>query len=188
MTNHNLIAIPAENEPILPWLRRVCQERPPHIPAIRRELMLRVLWQEHYFTRQQLIARVESMLGYGYFGSDPDATFRCDIAVVRASLAAEGYLLKYEQGDDERGYYIEGRPRMNPLLKKMITGAVAEIDPAQMAVTRRLTPAQQVQKALSMINVAEQAGVYRLCSRQPELGQIEALYLLRMKTLGANSD
>ena len=130
--------------------------------------MLRILWQEHYFTSEQLIARVESMIGPGYFGSDSKATFRRDIAVVRASFAANGHMLKYGECEGEQGYYIVGRPSMNPLLKKMIVGAVAEIDPAQMAITRWLTPAQQVQKALSMIKMAEQAGVYQLRNKNPQ--------------------
>ena len=174
MTNQTLIPIPAENEPILPWLRRVCQERPPDIPTIRRESMLRILWQEHYFTRQQLIARVESMIGRGYFSPDPEATFRHDISIVRASFAAAGYTLKYGRREDEHGYYIIGRPRQNPLLRKMIAGALAEVDPAQIAVTRRLTIAQRVRQGFSMIEAAEQAGIYRLRQRHPELSELEA--------------
>ena len=174
MTNQHLIPIPAENEPILPWLRRVCQERPPDIPAIRRELILRVLWQEHYFTREKLIRRVEDMIGYGYFGPDPEATFRRDIAIVRASLAAADYTLKYGQRESEKGYYIVGRPRMNPLLKKMIAGAMAEVDPVQMEITRRLTIAERVSQGFSMIEAAEQVAIYRLRQRHPELSELEA--------------
>ena len=68
---------------------------------------------------------------------------------------------------------------LDPELKRMIAGAVAEVDPAQIAITRRLTPAQRFRQGISMIQLSEQVGAYRLCIRQAGLSQIEALRILR---------
>jgi len=64
-------------------------------------------------------------------------------------------------------------------LRQMIAGAIAELDLRQIAITRRLTPAQRCQEGLSMIRVAEDAGAYRLRKRRPELSQAEALRIVR---------
>lgn len=65
--------------------------------------------------------------------------------------------------------------------RQAIAGAVAEVDPRQMAIVRRLTPAQRVEQAISMIELAEQVAVYRLRQRHPELSELEALRTVRMR-------
>jgi len=65
--------------------------------------------------------------------------------------------------------------------RRIIAGAIAEPDLQQIAVTRRLTPAQRFQEGLSMIRLAEQVGAYRLCLRRPELSQVEALHIIRSR-------
>lgn len=67
------------------------------------------------------------------------------------------------------------------LRQAQIAGAVAEVDPQQIAILRRLTPAQRVQQAVSMIDLAEQVAAYRLRQRHPELSEIEALRTVRMR-------
>ncbi|MBE2236236.1 MAG: hypothetical protein IAE81_00500, partial [Caldilineaceae bacterium] len=52
-------------------------------------------------------------------------------------------------------------------MRREIAGAVAEIDLAQMEILRRMTPAQRVQMAASMIADVERVGVYRLRQREP---------------------
>jgi len=66
-------------------------------------------------------------------------------------------------------------------MRKLIAGAVAEIDPAQMAITRKLTPAQRFQQMLSMIDFVEGVAAYRLQQRRPELSKIEALRIIRRR-------
>jgi len=68
---------------------------------------------------------------------------------------------------------------LDPELKRMIAGAVAEVDPAQMEITRRLTPAQRFRQGISMIQLCEQVGVYRLRLRQSGLSKAQALRILR---------
>jgi hypothetical protein len=60
-----------------------------------------------------------------------------------------------------------------------IAGAVRELDLAQMAIVAKLTPAQRVHIAASMIQACEQVGVYRLRQRQPELSEAEAYRIVR---------
>lgn len=72
-----------------------------------------------------------------------------------------------------------GVAELDGRLKGMIAGAVAEVDPAQIAVLRQISPAQKVQQALSMIHIAERVGAYRLRLRQPQLNETQALQFTR---------
>ena len=65
--------------------------------------------------------------------------------------------------------------------RRQIAGAVVEVDPAQMAITRKLTAAQRFQQALSMIRLSEQVTAYRLRLRQPGLSESEALRAIRSR-------
>ena len=65
--------------------------------------------------------------------------------------------------------------------RQLIAGAVAEVDPRQVAISRRLTPAQRVQQALSMIELAERVAAYRLRQQHPEMNEIEALRAVRRR-------
>jgi type II secretory pathway component PulK len=62
-----------------------------------------------------------------------------------------------------------------------IAGAVAEVDPQQIAIFRRLTPAQRFEQAVSMIELAEQVAVYRLRQQRQEMNEIEALRAVRSR-------
>ena len=64
-------------------------------------------------------------------------------------------------------------------LRKIIAGAVAEVDLAQVAISRRLTPAQRVAQAASMIRAAESVAAHRLRHLAPELSEREALLIIR---------
>lgn len=44
---------------------------------------------------------------------------------------------------------------------RLITGALAEVDPKQLAISRKLTPAQQFRQEISMTHLAEQVMAYR---------------------------
>lgn len=68
-------------------------------------------------------------------------------------------------------------------IKQMIAGAVAEIDPAQIAMLRKITPAERVWMAFSMIEDAEGVSVYLLRQKQPELSEAEAIRMVRQRGL-----
>ena len=63
--------------------------------------------------------------------------------------------------------------------EREIAGALREIDPAQIAVTRTLTASQRAQQGLSMIRIAEEVAAYRTRARIPEMSQGKALGLAR---------
>ena len=67
--------------------------------------------------------------------------------------------------------------------KRMIRGAVAEIDPAQIAILRRLPVDQRFRQAMSMIRFAERVGAYRLQLREPNLSERESLHIVRSKRM-----
>lgn len=62
-----------------------------------------------------------------------------------------------------------------------IAGAVAEVAPQQIAILRRLTPAQRFQQMLSMIELVEGVAAYRLRQRRPELTEADALRMVRTR-------
>jgi hypothetical protein len=64
-------------------------------------------------------------------------------------------------------------------VKRAIREAVREVDPAQIAITRKLTAAERFAKMASMIEWAERTSVYRLRLRRPELSEEEALHIVR---------
>lgn len=64
-------------------------------------------------------------------------------------------------------------------MRKMIAGAVAEIDPAQIAILRKLTPGERFAQMLSMIRFTETAAATRLCQRNPSLNMAAALRIVR---------
>lgn len=68
-------------------------------------------------------------------------------------------------------------------IRKMIAGAVAEVDPAQIAVLRKLTPKERCRQAIAMIEGAERVAVYRVRQRQPELTESEAVRTVRQRLL-----
>ncbi|MCY3709243.1 MAG: hypothetical protein OXG26_10125 [Caldilineaceae bacterium] len=63
--------------------------------------------------------------------------------------------------------------------EREIAGALREVDPAQISVTRKLTTAQRTQQGLSMIRIAEQVASYRIRARRPELTEGKSLGLVR---------
>lgn len=68
-------------------------------------------------------------------------------------------------------------------IKRMIAGAVAEIDLAQIAKLRTMTAAQRVWMAFSMIEDAEGVSAYLLRKKQPELNEAEAIRMVRQRGL-----
>lgn len=175
----SMLTVPPPEIPVETWLENLRQIAGQNLPLARRAALLRLIWQESCLIRPGLIARVEDMLGRGCFGASPEAAFRRDIAVVRQTLAGAGHHLAYSRRPDRPGYYIKGRPRLDAQLQKLIAGAAAEVDPAQITISRRLTPAQQFRQGSSMVRLAEQVATYRLQHRQSHLSEAEARRIVR---------
>ena len=83
----------------------------------------------------------------------------------------------------EADLYEFGQAKMTEHMRRLIAGAVAEVDPRQIAMSRHLSPAQRFQQAVSMIDLAERVGAYRLRQRRPDLGEIEALRIVRSRNI-----
>ncbi|MBS1252201.1 MAG: hypothetical protein MAG451_01239 [Anaerolineales bacterium] len=143
----------------LAWLREMADG---DLPAARQTALLRLVWQEAYLTRQGLIARVEALLGRGCFGPSPRAALESDMTVVRQALADAGHELAYGRHGDREGYYVEGRPLLDERLQRLIAGAVAEVDPRQIAIYRRLEPATRVWQATHLSDWLRNANKRRL--------------------------
>ena len=59
-------------------------------------------------------------------------------------------------------------------MRAEIRGAIAEIDPAQMAIIARMTPAQRMKKGFALSNSLRCVAVGRLRQLRPELSEAEA--------------
>jgi hypothetical protein len=128
----------------------------------RRACLLRILWRERFIPRAGLISRVEAELGSECFGDRAwGDNFYRDLRVVKRAFAAAGIELRYSRNPNSEGYYIKGQGVLHPQLASAIQGSVNEVDPAQIDIYRRLTPAQRFQQGCSISNLARQAVAYR---------------------------
>lgn len=129
---------------------------------IRRRRLLKFLYNERYLTRKGLDWRLEGVLGKGCFGKvAPWLEFYRDMRVVKKAFLASGYDLAYSRKKKRRGYYLRGEGELSEELVLRIKGAVDEIDPRQVEITRRLTPAQRVQQGCSITDLAHSVVRYR---------------------------
>jgi len=64
-------------------------------------------------------------------------------------------------------------------MRRQIAGAVAELDLAQIAISRKLTPAERTWQAASMIDAAERAAATHLRLAHPDLTPDDALRIVR---------
>lgn len=171
--------LPWKEAPIEEWRTLLQGLASRDMTMARRTALLRLVWQESFLTREGLITRVEGLLGRGCFGKDSRATFFRDMRAVRRFLAQEGHRLLYSRRQGAKGYYVEGRPPLDERLQRLIAGAVAEVDPRQIAIYQRLSPAQRFHQGLSLIKWAERITVRQLQRRHPHLREREAYQWVR---------
>lgn len=132
----------------------------------RRKNLLEILYHERYLTRAQLRYRVEDFLGKGCFGTSAwEDVFYRDMRVVKKAFQAAGYDMAYSRKNNYPGYYLRGEDAISPELAIRIAGSVADVDPQQMAVTRKLTPAERVQQGFALTDLAYRVGRYMQQSR-----------------------
>jgi len=144
----------------------------------RRTLLTEILWRERFLTRAGLVARVEAKLGRGCFGAAAwEDTFYRDMRAVREAFRAAGQPLAYSRRTDRPGYYLQGRPALHPDVARALQGAVDEVDPAQLAVLQRLSPAARFYQGSTASDIARRAVAHRLRARRPELDEQEAFRL-----------
>jgi hypothetical protein len=141
----------------------------------RRVCLLSILWRERYLTRLQLVARVEALLGRGCFGSRAwDDTFYRDMRTVKEAFRAAGYTLAYSRSLSRPGYFLLHQPVLGVDLEKAIAGSIAEVDPAQIAIIHKRSPAERFQMGNSISNTAREVVAHRLRLRQPHISVQES--------------
>ena len=140
------------------YLLRDAENRDP--VTARRSHLARFLLRERYLTRENLMLRVESLMGFASFGDKrwKDNFYR-DMRVVKIALKQAGLDLKYSRTGDRPGYYIAGEAPLHPDVKKEIAGALNEIDQKQIEIYQRILPAQKFYQACSIINLGKKVSM-----------------------------
>ena len=177
-TRLNALAAALDSTPVITWLAQQRKLGTLDRATLRRGVMMRMIWQVAYYTSTSLVANIDYLLGRSAWESDVRATLAVDICAMRSAFAAAGHRLAYSNGP-RKGYYIRGRPELDPQLVRGIRGAVAEVDPAQLAIIGRHSAAERFEQAAAMIEFVQRAGALRLRQRQPHLSEAEALYRVR---------
>jgi hypothetical protein len=144
------------------------------IVTARRSMLLRLVWQESFLSGAGLIARTEAIVGRGCFGRAATSTFRRDIRALKALLKRAGFNLRFSRQAGRGGYYVVGRPELAPELARMIQAGMQDVDPKQIALAARLTPADRLQQAGQLSDGLRRMAVRRLQGEQPDLGLKEA--------------
>ena len=147
------------------YLLRDAEKRDP--VTARRSQLARILLRERYLTRESLMTRVESMMGFASFGdkSWKDNFYR-DMRVVKAALKQAGFDLKYSRTGEKPGYYFAGEAPLHPDVKKEIAGAIKEIDPEQIEIYKRISPTQKFYQACSIINLGRKVSMRGIPNEQ----------------------
>ena len=144
----------------------------------RRAALLKILLQERYLTREQLITRVEGELGRGCFGNSAwEDTFYRDMQVVKRALRVAGYQPAYSRNLWQPGYYLRHQPPISPDVSAALDGCMAEVDPSQIAIYKQLTFRQRFHQGCSISNLARQIVAHRIRRRNPQLSLAEAYRL-----------
>jgi hypothetical protein len=141
----------------------------------RRVALFTLLQHERYLTREQLIVRVEGILGKGCFGESAwtDTFFR-DMQVVKLALCAASCELLYSRRLEKPGYYIHNQPAISSELSAMLDGSVADVDRSQIEIFKQLSFAQRFQQGCSISNLARQVVANRIQQQNPQISRAEA--------------
>jgi hypothetical protein len=132
------------------------------IVTARRVRLLGILLHERYLTRRQLIVRVEGLLGKGCFGKKAwEDTFYRDMCTVKEALKAAGYQLKYSRRAIQPGYYLFQQPAISPDLAAILAHSIAEVDPIQIEIWKRMSPAERFRLGCSITDSARRVAIYR---------------------------
>ena len=141
----------------------------------RRIALLEILWNERYFTRSQLIARVELRLGKNCFGiSAWEDTFYRDMRFVKQAFEAAKYLLLYSRKKEQPGYYLDGQPALSSAIQQVLTGSAAEVDQRQIEIYQKLSFAERFHQGCSISDTARKVVAYRIRQENPRLSLAEA--------------
>ena len=145
------------------------------ITTDRRFILLKILWNERYLTRAQLMSRVEYHLGRNCFGiSAWEDTFYRDMRVVKQAFQADGNVLAYSRNKEHAGYYLQGQPALSPEFKQLVKASVAEVDQRQIDIYRQLSAAARFRQGSAISDTARNVVAYRIRQEHPEITPLEA--------------
>jgi hypothetical protein len=145
------------------------------LTTARRAALLNLLWQERFLTRAQLIRRIEQKLGRDCFGKAAwEDNFYRDMRVIKQAFQAAGYALGYSRRQQHAGYYLKGQHSLTPDLARLIKSSAAEVDPRQLAIYQRLSPAGRFHQGSALSDTARNVVAYRIRQEHPELSPAEA--------------
>lgn len=145
------------------------------LTTARRIVLLKILWQERYLTRAQLIARVELQLGKNCFGSSAwQDTFYRDMRIVKQAFEAAGFSLLYSRNRQQSGYYLQGQESLSSELKQILKSSASEVDQRQIDIYRKLSPADRFRQGCSISDTARKVVAYRIRQENPKLSVNEA--------------
>ena len=145
------------------------------LTTARRAALLRILWNERFLTRAQLITRVVYQLGRDCFGvSAWEDTFFRDMRVVKQAFQAGRLGLEYSRKKEKRGYYVREQEVLSFEFKQMIKAGAAEVDQRQMDIYRKLSPAARFKQGCAISNTARNVVAYRIRQENPKLTPQEA--------------
>ena len=146
------------------------------LTTARRAFLLQILWNERYLTRVHLLARVELGLGKNCFGASAwEDTFYRDMRVVKQAFQAAGYLLEYSRNKERPGYYLRGQPALSPEFQQMVKSSVAEADPRQIDIYRKLSFPTLFRQGSGISDAARNVVAYRIRQEHPELTLEESI-------------
>lgn len=156
------------------------------ITTARRAALLRILWNERFLTRSQLITRVEYQFGRNCFGvSAWEDTFFRDMRVVKQAFQAAGLVLEYSRNKEKCGYYVQEQAALSFEFKQMIKASTAEVDQRQIDIYRKLSPAARFKQGCVISNTARNVVAYRIRQENPKLTSQEAQKLALQRTYAA---
>src|SRR5215216_1196159 len=149
------------------------------ITTARRVTLLKILWNERYLTRAQLIARVELELEKNCFGiSAWEDTFYRDMRFVKQAFEPARYQLLYSRNKQQPGYYLEGQPALRSELQQALKSSAAEVDQRQIDIYLKLSFAERFRQGCSISDTARQVVAYRIRQDNPKLSVMEANHIV----------
>jgi hypothetical protein len=141
----------------------------------RRFALLNLIWNERCLTREQLVARIELKLGKNCFGRLAwEDNFYRDLRVVKQAFHAAGYHLSYSRRKRLGGYYLVDQPPLSHQLKKILLNISSEVDPRQIEIYRRLSPADRFRQGCAVSDAARRIVSYRIRQQNPGISLTEA--------------
>ncbi len=145
------------------------------ITTARRVALLKILWNERYLTRAQLMARVELPVGKNCFGDSAwEDTFYRDMRFVKQVFEAAGYRLLYSRNKQQPGYYLDGQPALRSEIRQVLKGSAADVDQRQIDVYRNLSFAERFHQGCSISDTARKVVAYRIRQDNPRLSVVDA--------------